>query len=381
MAQILILGGGFGGLAAAHVLRDSLTDDHEITLVDRESRFFVGFAKLWDMVGTRQLDQGSFPLSKLSQKGIRFIQTEVSAIDPKTKKVQTAQGELKADYLIVALGAAFSEAHTSVLRGNGSHNLYDAHSLPGIRRDLEEIRGGKIVVDILGVPYKCPPAPYEAAFMIDELLRKTGRRASIEMEVYTPQPSPLPIAGPEASKKIASTLEERGIALNPDHKTTSIDPDGKALHFENGSEGKFDLLLGVPAHVAPKVLAESGLLSDSGWIEPDRTTLSTSFEGVYAVGDCTAVMIATGQLPKAGVFAEAEGKVASQNILADIQGSPGAEFDGHGYCFLDWSDGTGSYVQGDFFAHPKPKVEVSSPDEKTLRAKETFERERLEAWS
>lgn len=252
--------------------------------------------------------------------------------------------------------------------------------MPSIRRDLEEIRDGKIAVGILGLPYKCPPAPYEAAFMIDELLRKTDRRSSIEMEVYTPQPSPLPIAGPEASKKIATTLEERGISLNPEHKTTAVDPERKALHFENGSEAKYDLLLGVPAHVAPKVLAESGLLGDSGWIEPDRATLSTSFEGVYAVGDCTALTIATGQLPKAGVFAEAEGKVAAQNIVAAIQGGAGTEFDGHGYCFLDWSDGTGPYVRGNFFAEPKPAVEVSPPDPKTLEAKEKFEREKLEGW-
>lgn len=378
MAQVLILGGGFGGLAAAHILRSSLDEEHEITLVDRGNRFFVGFAKLWDLAGTRSLDQGSFPLTNLTEKGIRFIQTEISAIQPETKTVQTTDGELQADYLLVALGAAFSEAHSSGLTGKGSHNLYDADSLPGIRRDLQEIREGKIVVGVMGLPYKCPPAPYEAAFIVDHLLRKTDRRSSIEMEVYTPQPSPLPIAGPEASKKIAATLEEREIALNPEHKTTAV--DGNTLHFDNGAEAHFDLLLGVPGHVAPKVVVGSGLAGDSGWIEPDRATLSTSFQGVYAVGDCTALTIATGQLPKAGVFAEAEGKVAAQNILADIQGGERAKFDGHGYCFLDWSDGTGSFVQGDFFAEPKPAVAVSPPDAKTLEAKEKFEREKLEAW-
>lgn len=378
MAKIVILGGGFGGLAAATELRRLLPEEHEITLVDRRDRFFVGFAKLWDLVGLRSLEKGSRPLAALNDKGIRFLQAEISRIDPEGRKVETSDGILEGDHLIVALGAGFSPAQLALL--DGGHNLYDPQSLPAMRDQIEVIEEGKIVIAILGLPYKCPPAPYEAAFMIDERLRGDGKRSRVELEVYTPQPSPLPIAGPEASKQVSASLARRGIPLHTEHKPSGRDPQTKALEFENGAQATFNALFGVPQHVAPKVVVESPLIGESGWVEPDRKTLRTSFDGVYAIGDCTAVTIATGQLPKAGVFAEAEGRVVARNIAAEIQGGEGAEFDGRGYCFLDFGEGTASYVEGEFFAEPKPRVQVSAPDSKTVRAKEDFERERLDSW-
>jgi sulfide:quinone oxidoreductase len=379
MARVLILGGGFGGLAAANELRNLLDDEHEIILVDRRDRFFMGFAKLWDLVGARSLEEGSRPLANLNDRGIRFVQAEISAIDAEKKFIETSDGRIEGNFLVAALGSSYNRHQVSNLLAGG-HNLYDAEDLPGMRRSLEGLKEGKIVFSILGLPYKCPPAPYEATFVVDDLIRRTNRRSDVQIEVYTPQPSPLPIAGPEASKKIATTLAERDIPLFPDHKAAGADGDSRILKFENGSSAEYTVLFGVPQHVAPDVISESGLTSDSGWIEPDRQTFSTRFDGVYAVGDCVQVTIATGQLPKAGVFAEAEGLVAARNIATEIQGGEPASFDGHGYCFLDWADGTGSYVEGNFFAEPKPDVAVSPPETKTIDAKLTFERERLERW-
>lgn len=377
MARILILGGGFGGLAAAHELTQTLGNEHEITLLDRRDKFFVGFAKLWDMVGERALEEGSRSLSALDGKGVRFVRTEITSIDPKNRVVATSDGEFAADYLLVALGAAFSPGQISKFIPP-AHNLYDAAALPDIRRALEDLEHGRVVVSVLGLPYKCPPAPYEASLMIDQYFRKSGRRDDVEIAVYTSQPSPLPVAGPEGSRMVSAALTERGIALQTEHKATAV--QSGRLSFENGNETDFDLLLAIPAHVAPKVISESGLVAESGWIEPDRATLRTGFEGVYAVGDCTSIQIATGQLPKAGVFAEAEGRVAARNIAADISGGEEAAFDGHGFCFLDWADGTGSMVRGDFFAEPKPGVAVTPPSEKTIEEKRRFESERLSAW-
>lgn len=379
MARILILGGGFGGLAAAHELRRLLPQEHPITLVDRRDTFFVGFAKLWDVAGLRPLAEGSRSLSALNGKGIHFHQAEISRIDPESKRVETSRGTLEADFLLVALGAAFAPERVTNFPQAG-YNLYDPQALPAIRHGLEHVEEGRVAIAILGLPYACPPAPYEAAFLIEEWLRRHNKRPRVGLAVFTPQPSPLPIAGPQASQRIASTLAEREIELFPEHQATAADPGVKVLNFANGGEARFSLLLGVPQHVPPAVIAASPLAGAGGWIEPDPKTLRTSLAGVYAVGDCTTVPIAAGQLPKAGVFAEAEGRVAGRNIAADIGVGEGAEFEGRGYCFLEFGGGKAAYVEGDFFAQPKPQVVVSLPEENTFRAKEAFERERLQAW-
>lgn len=377
MARCLILGGGFGGLAAAHELRAGLGDEHRVTVVARDDRFFAGLAKLWDIVGIRPLEQGSRPLVRLRERGIEFVQAEISRIDAGRRGVETTGGTFEGDYLVVALGAAFDPAQVRRLEGS-AHNLYDAGALPGIRRDLEALDRGKVVVAVLGAPYKCPPAPYEATLLIDDWLRRRGRRDRVELTVFTAQPSALPVAGPQASARVAQALEQRGIPFHSDHKPAGVEHD--AIRFDNGRAESFDVLLAVPRHVAPPVVADSPLAGASGWIEPDPRTLRTSFAGVYAAGDCVSVPLAKGQLPKAGVFAEAHGRVAARNIVSEIQGGAGAEFDGRGYCFMELGDGRAAYVEGDFLAEPEPRVRMSEPDEETFRAKQAFERERLEAW-
>jgi sulfide:quinone oxidoreductase len=377
VARCLILGAGFGGLAAAHELRASLGDEHRVTVVAHGDRFFAGLAKLWDIVGLRPLEQGSRPLARLRERGIEFVQAKITGIDAERRSVETTGGVLEGDYLMVALGAAFDAAQVRQLEGS-AHNLYDAAALPGIRGDLEALDRGTVVVAVLGAPYKCPPAPYEATLLIDDWLRRRGRRDRVEMVVFTAQPSALPVAGPEASARVAQTLEQRGIPFHSDHKPAGV--ERSTIRFDNGRAEHFDLLLAVPRHVAPAVVADGPLGGPSGWIEPDPRTLRTSFEGVYAVGDCISVPLAKGQLPKAGVFAEAHGRIAAQNIVAEIQGGAGAEFDGRGYCFMELGDGSAAYVEGDFFAEPEPDVRMSEPDAETFRAKQAFERERLEAW-
>ena len=187
MASILILGGGFGGLAAAHELRARLPDDHDVSVVAADDHFYAGFAKLWDLVGTRPLEQGTASLSALERHGIRFVQTGITAIDPAGRSVETEMGPLGADFLLVALGAGPGLEQFLVLNGP-AHDLYDANELPGMRADLAHLDAGRLVVAVLGAPYKCPPAPYEAALLLDEHLRGRGVRDAIELVVSTPSP-------------------------------------------------------------------------------------------------------------------------------------------------------------------------------------------------
>lgn len=380
MANVLILGGGFGGLAAAHELRALLGDGHDITLVDRADEFYMGFAKLWDLGGIRPLSEGTLSLSRLESRGIGFVRSTISAIDPEARTVTTAGGTLTADALLVALGAGANPAHVEMLSADGAHDLYDAAHLAAMRRDLEAVASGRVVISILGGPFKCPPAPYEAALMVDELLRGRGARATVEVTVTTPQPITLPAAGPDASRYVADHLGERGIELLAQHPVQSVDGGRHRITFGNGAELDYAVLLGVPSSVPPPVVRESALAGESGWIEPDKRTFRTRFDHVYAVGDCTLVPNVKGQLPKAGVFAAAEGRVAANNIAVDLVGGKEASFDGHGYCFLELPGRKVAFVEGNFLAEPDLDVRITDATEEQFARKQAFERELLDAW-
>jgi sulfide:quinone oxidoreductase len=283
-------------------------------------------------------------------------------------------GSFDADFLLVALGAGQGPEQFLHLQGP-AHDLYDANELPEMRADLAQLDAGTLVLAILGAPYKCPPAPYEAAFLLDEHLRGRGVRDAIELVVTTPQPMTLPAAGAEVSQFVADTLEDQGIELRTEQSVQAIDVDTRKVSFADGGQLQYTLLLEVPQAVPPQVVADSALAGEGGgWIQPDRETLLTRFERVYAAGDCTA-----SPPPKAGVFAEAEARVAARNIASEIDGGPGDRFDGTGYCFLEFPGQRASALEGHFFAQP-PEVHLAEPDTETFVRKQAFETERLRDW-
>ena len=379
MSHLVILGGGFGGLAAAHELRSRLGDDHEITLVDRDDEFYMGFAKLWELAGTRALADGTRSLHDLESRGVRFLQAEITGIDPHQRRVVTSQGTLDADALLVALGTSGSPAQRAWLTGEGAHDLYDGTQLPAMRRDLEEITGGRVVVSVLGGPHRCPPAPFEAALIVDQRLRERGVRDDVEVVMTTPKPTTLPVAGVDASAYVAERLADHGVRLLTGHGVTEVDAAARRVTFADGQQLAYDVLLGVCADVAPPVVADSPLAGEGGWIHPDTATLRTAAERVYAVGDCTWIPSPTGALPKAGVFAAGEAQVAAANMLADLGLGEPATFHGDGYCFLELPGEQVAFVEGNFLADP-PDVALTPADHEQYLRKRAYERDLLERW-
>jgi sulfide:quinone oxidoreductase len=387
VSRVLVLGGGFGGLAAATRLRAELPDDTEVVLVDRRDGFAMGFAKLWDLAGQRPIADGTRSRTALDDRGIRFLSADVTAIDATGGRVETSAGDLEADGLVVALGTRPAPPHRTLLAAMGGHDLYDADALPAMKAALAALDGGRVVVSILGGPFKCPPAPYEAALIVDGLLRDRGVRDRTEVVVTTPQPVTLPVAGVDASRYVASHLAEHAVELRSGVRVADVDVASSTLQLapvgEAASGGTeelaVDLWLGVPADAPLPVVAASDLADDDGWIRPDPVTFATAHRRTYAVGDCTIVPTPAAQLPHAGVFAAAQGEVAARNLAADLGLGERTTFDGHGYCFLELPGERVAFVEGVFTSDP-PAVTLTPADHEQFVRKQAYEREHLAAW-
>jgi len=377
--RIVVLGGGFGGITAARELRRMLGPDHTITLIDRDSEFFMGLRKLWILAGRGTREEGERRLDLLRGQGITVRRAVVTAIDGPGRHVLTSMGDWPFDYLIVALGA---EPRPDLIPGFSSavFNLYDAADVVRLAPAVQAFEGGIVAVGILGIPYKCPPAPYEAAMLLDDVFRQRGIRSRIVLQTFTPQPMSLPVVGAAGCAQVEGLLLARLIAFQPNRKTVRL--DGRIVHFDDGETLTPDLLIAVPPHLPPAVVADSGLTGGTPWIAVDPATMRTSVEGVFAVGDAVNITLANGMpLPKAGVLAEAQAKVAAAQIAAEILGgSPPPPYDGRGYCFIEVGGEQAAMVTGEFLAAPAPKVEVSPPTADAYLAKLEFERSRLREW-
>jgi sulfide:quinone oxidoreductase len=375
--RILILGAGFGGLAAATELRKGLGHDHRVIIVDRKRSFMMGLVKLWILEGSRRLEESQTPLDGLDEKGIEYLNDEVTTIDVASNMVQAKDHSwIKYDYLIVALGAELVPERIAGFAGRG-YNLYDAQQVPKLRDRLLELKRGRVAVAIMDMPYKCPPAPYEASMIIDGMLAKEGTRSSVEIDVYSPAPVALPVAGPQVSANIVEIISQRGIRFNPLHKLKSVTD---RLEFENGNRADYDVLVGIPPHRAPEVVRRSGL-AVGDWVAVDRSTMKTRFVNVFAIGDVTEIKVGKVAVPKAGIFAEEEGKVAARQIMDEIAGKPAvAAFAGQGYCFMEVGNRRAGYLEADFFNPAGPVLRLEAPSEQNFQKKQDFEKTRVKEW-
>ena len=196
----LILGGGIGGLATASHLRRLAPPEHRVIVIERSETFRSCMSNLWIMTGERKDPrEGERELSRLASMGIEVMHAEIETIDPVAKTVQTSAGAVEGDYITVALGA---ERTPNVVPGfaESALNLYDRDGALRLRRALEQFAGGRIVVMISRTPFSCPAAPYEAAFLIDSVLRERGVRDQTELALYTPEDQPMLVAGDHAPK-------------------------------------------------------------------------------------------------------------------------------------------------------------------------------------
>lgn len=376
MRRVLVLGGGFGGIATAIALRGRLPADDAVVLVERRRTFVMGLRKNWALVGTSTIAKGERSLAGLEARGIQVIAGTVDSIDPGQRSAIVDGTRLDGDAIVVALGA---QRDPDAIPGFREHAIdaYDASSSAAGASAIDRFEGGRIVVGVFGVPYPCPPGPFELALLLNERLE--ARKVPGGIYVFSPQPGSLPILGTEGCASFDGRLANAGITFRPKTQATSVERG--AVLAADGVRIPFDLLLGVPPHGVPPVVAAAGLVGPSGWVGVNPSTLETRFSGVFAIGDVTAIPLANGMaLPKAGVFAHAEGEVVAARIADTLAGrQPTATFTGQGMCFLETGHGAATMVAGDFFADP-PAVTLRDASAENLTAKHAFETDRLTAW-
>ena len=371
---MLVLGAGFGGLELSTRLSEELGDQVDITLIDRADAFVFGFSKLDVMFGKRAPDAVRLHYGDITTPHVRFRQETVTAIDPVRRDVVTDLDTYEADVLVLALGADYDLAATPGLAEAGNE-FYSVSGAEALRDVLPSFGSGTAIVGVCGAPFKCPPAPSEAALLLDEYLRERGVRDDVRIQVVIPFGTPIP-PSPATSEAILAAFAERGIEFVPDRRVASLDPDTHEAVLDDGRRLPYDLFLGIPVHRAPAVVEDSGL-TESGWIPVDPGTLATRFPGVYAVGDVTSV-----GTPKAGVFAERQASAVADHLIAQIRGSsapPG--YDGTGTCYVEFGDDEVGRVDVDFYSTPgHPTGTFVAPSVETAAEKADFASIRRARW-
>jgi len=371
---VLVLGAGFGGLELSTRLSEELGAEVDVTLIDRADAFVFGFSKLDLMFGKRTADSVRLRYDDITTPHMRFRQETITAIYPKARRVVTDLDRYDADVLVVALGADYDFAATPGLAeaGNEFYTVGGAETLRGL---IPSFQTGTAIVGVCGAPFKCPPAPSEAALLLDEHLRGRGVRDDVRIQVVMPFGVPIP-PSPDTSAAILAAFAERGIEFISDHVVASLDGATNEAVLDDGSRLPYDLFLGIPVHRAP-VVVEASDMTEGGWIAVDPGTLATRFPGVYAVGDVTSV-----GTPKAGMFAEGAACVVADQLIARIRGAvepPG--YDGKGACYIEFGGDEVARVDVDFFSTPgHPTGTFVAPSIATAAEKAAFASTRRVRW-
>jgi sulfide:quinone oxidoreductase len=367
-----VLGAGFGGLELSTRLAEELGDAVHVTLIDRSDAFVFGFSKFDVMFAKKPLDAIRLRYADITTPQVRVLRETITAIDPLARHVTTENGSYTADVLVVALGADYDIAATPGLAAAGN----EFYSVPGatrLRDILPTFTSGTAIVGVCGPSFKCPPAPSEAAFLLDEYLRERNVRHHTQIKVVIPFGAPVP-PSPETSAAILERFAERGIEFVPNRRVTALESGAAVL--DDGTQLPYDLFLGVPVHCVPEVVQKSGM-TENGWIPVEPRTLATRFPGVYAVGDVTSV-----GTPKAGVFAEGAARAVADQLIARVRGEsvpPG--YDGTGSCYIEFGGSGVARVDVDFFSTPgRPTGSFTAPSPQTTAEKVAFAEIRRSRW-
>jgi len=371
--RVVVLGAGFGGLELSSMLSEALAERLDLTLIDKNDSFYFGYSKLDVMFGRQTPNAVRLAYSNIVKPGVRFRQEVIMAIDPEARRVTTNTATYNADILVVALGADYDLAATPGLI-EGGNEFYSFAGAERLREVLPTFSKGRAIVGVTSTPFKCPPAPSEAALLLHEHLTARGVRNACEISLVMPFGVPIP-PSPATSQALLAAFAERGITFIPNRLVRALDPARRVAILDNASEMPYDLFLGIPKHRVPGVVAASGMTED-GWIPVNPKNLKTRFPGVYAVGDVTSV-----GTPKAGVFSEGAARVVAASLIAELQGGEQPQaYAGAGSCYIEFGANRVGRVDVDFLSGPSPTGSFIEPSVALVGEKKHFGSSRQARW-
>ncbi len=344
-ARVVVLGGGVGGTLVANLLSKELGQEATVTVVDGTGMHLYQPGFLYvalDQANALWLTRDE---RTLLRKNVGLVVDQATKIDPVAQTVTLAHGETLAyDYLVVSTG---SRILRDAVPGYGdTHDFYSLDGALRLREELRRFEGGRILVGVAGIPYKCPPAPVEFVLMLDEYLRKRGIRSRSSITLLSPLNRAFTIES--ASKLVQPIFDKQGVSLSTFFNVETVDAAKRTVSSLEGETAEYDLLVLVPPHKGSPVIEASVLGDAGGWIPTDRNTLQhKAYERIFAIGDATDLPIS-----KSGSTAHFEAPVVASRIASFIRGTaPKTAYGGRVMCFLETGGGRATSLRFDY-AHP-----------------------------
>jgi len=345
--EVVILGGGVGGTLCANLVARRAGTQAHVTVVEPTGRHVYQPGFLYLAVGQERPEALTRPEAGLLRRDVELVTEAAARVDPRTRTVELASGRALAyDYLVLATGSR--TVMEEVPGAEGAHDFYTMAGAMRLQRALREFTGGRILVGVAVIPYKCPPAPVEFVFLLDDYLRAKGIRDRTEIKLLSPLNRAFTIE--TTSKLVQPILAERDIELCTFFNVETVDPEARTVSSLEGESFGYDLLVLVPPHRGQKLIEESGLGDERGWVPVDKRTLEhETLERIWALGDATNIPIS-----KSGSVAHFEAPIVARQIVAAARGEPRPDrlFEGKVMCFLETGRGQATTIRFDYEHQP-----------------------------
>jgi sulfide:quinone oxidoreductase len=348
--KIVVLGAGTAGTIVSNNLRRHLPKDWEITVIDRDDEHIYQPGLLFVPFGIQKSSTLVKSRKKYITPGINFVMDEITRIEPDKKEVKTKNHSFSYDFLVICTGCRVAPEENDGLMdawGKNAFSFYFKDAADQLRLKLKEFNGGKLVMDIAELPFKCPVAPIEFVFLADWFLTQKGIRNKTEIEFVTPLP--MAFTKPKAAAVFTESARQKNIKITTSFELNRVDGKEKYIESVQGDKVKYDMLVIVPSTIGDPVISNSGMDDGIGYVPTHHNTLKAlKHDSIYVIGDATNVPTS-----KAGSVAHYEADVVVFNIMAEIYGAKPEEiYDGHSTCFIVYSKGTSSLIDFNYKIEP-----------------------------